>query len=209
MDDGIPPYDLEDGLLDGADDASRVRIYSVDAPMVVLGRGSRVEREVDLDACREDGVELRRRHGGGCSVVLDPGDVVVAASVPAPGIGDNQRHFDRMCGWLIDGLESIGLPGVRQSGISDLAVGDRKVAGCCIYRRQGRLLFSAALLVDADLDLLERYLLHPPREPEYRRGRGHREFVARLADHPSAPSPERVADRLENALGPPPHGALQ
>lgn len=209
MDDGIPAYDLEDGLLGAAGDATRVRIYSVDAPMVVLGRGSRAEREVDLEACREDGVELRRRRGGGCSVVLDPGNVVVTASVPAPGIGDNQRHFDRMCTWLMDGLEAIGVTGVRQTRISDLAVGDRKVAGCCIARRPGRLLFSAALLVDADLDRLERYLRHPPREPDYRRGRSHRDFVTRLADRPGAPAPAHFAAHLARALSPPPSGGLQ
>ena len=209
MNDGIPAYDLEDGLLDAAVDAAQVRIYRVDAPQVVLGRGSRAEAEVDLRACREDGVELRRRRGGGCSVVLDPGIVVVAASVPAPGIGDNQRHFDRLCAWLIEGLEAIGVTGVRQAGISDLSLDGRKVAGCCIYRRPGRLLFSAALLVDAQLELLDRYLRHPPREPDYRRGRGHRDFVARLADHPAAPPVDRFAERLSRALGRPPHGELQ
>ncbi len=194
----IPPYDREDDLLGGVGAARRV--YRVSHPVVVLGRGSKPEVELHLDACRADGVSLRRRRGGGCAVVLDPGNVLVAAAVDAPGIGNNQRHFDDLCRWLIDGLEAAGAPGVAQAGISDLVVGDRKVAGCCIYRRPGRLLFSAALLVDPDLSLLDRYLRHPPREPAYRRGRSHGEFVSGLGTGLTGAG---FAAALEGALGAP------
>jgi lipoate-protein ligase A len=40
--------------------------------------------------------------------------------------------------------------------------------------------YSASLLVKPDVSLVERYLRHPPREPEYRRGRSHREFMGAL-----------------------------
>jgi lipoate-protein ligase A len=32
-------------------------------------------------------------------------------------------------------------------------------------------------LINADLSLIDRYLKHPPREPDYRRGRSHLDFV--------------------------------
>jgi lipoate-protein ligase A len=201
MDDGIPAFEREDDLLAGV--GSQVRVYTVAHPLVVLGRGSRPDRELHLDACRADGVPLQRRRGGGCAVVLDPGNVLVAAAIAAPGIGDNQRHFDDLCRWLIEGLAEIGVPGICQAGISDLALGDRKVAGCCIYRRPGRLLFSAALLVDPDLSLLDRYLRHPPREPDYRRGRAHLEFVTRLAGQPTAPAAARFPAALSEVLAAP------
>jgi lipoate---protein ligase len=199
MDDGIQAFAEEDDLLKG--EGPRVRVYTVDYPQVVLGRGSRPERELNLESCRADGVALRRRRGGGCAVVLDPGNVLVAAAVDAPGIGDNQRHFDRLCRWLIAGVAAVGVPGITQAGISDLALGDRKVAGCCIYRRPGRLLFSAALLVDPDLSLLDRYLRHPPREPAYRRRRAHGDFVVRLGDVSSAPPPAEFGAALAVSLG--------
>jgi hypothetical protein len=41
-------------------------------------------------------------------------------------------------------------------------------------------LILGALLVDFDHTLAEAALKHPPREPEYRRGRGHREFMVTL-----------------------------
>ncbi|MGA8345361.1 MAG: hypothetical protein WB781_25750, partial [Candidatus Sulfotelmatobacter sp.] len=36
------------------------------------------------------------------------------------------------------------------------------------------------LLVDFDFDLAEKVLLHPLREPEYRHGRSHRDFMVTL-----------------------------
>lgn len=196
----IPPYALEDDLLDGldADGEPHTRVYTLPQPVVVLGRGSKPAVELHLDACLADGVPLLRRRGGGCAVVLDPGNVIVATARPAAGIGGNQAHFDRLTDWLVEALAALGHPGVRKRGISDLALGDRKVGGSCIYRRKGALLFSASLLVHPDLDAVERYLAHPPREPDYRRGRGHREFIGRLVDGET--SVLELAGRLQRAL---------
>ncbi len=156
----ILPYDLEDDLWQAtaADGRGRMRVFSLPRPVVILGRGSRPEVELDLGACRADRVPMLRRRGGGCAVVLDPGNVIVAASFPVQGIGDNPKHFDRLCRWLIAGLERAGGSGVYRDGISDLALGDRKVGGSCIYRGRGVLLFSCSLLVSPEVELIERYL---------------------------------------------------
>ena len=55
-------------------------------------------------------------------------------------------------------------------------------SGSCIYRTRGLLYYSTTLLLDPDLELVERYLPHPPREPEYRRGRPHRDFMTSVRD---------------------------
>ena len=59
-------------------------------------------------------------------------------------------------------------------------LGERKIGGSCIWRTRGLLYYSTTLLVDPDLDLCERYLPHPPREPAYRAGRPHRAFMGSL-----------------------------
>ena len=46
--------------------------------------------------------------------------------------------------------------------------------------RQGRLLYHGTLLYDFPLELIGRALAMPPRQPEYRRGRPHGDFVANL-----------------------------
>jgi lipoate-protein ligase A len=206
-DDPHPPYTYDDDLIEATarDAQTRVRVYRVTDTVVVLGSGSRSDSELNLGACREDGVPILRRRGGGCAVVLDPGNVIVSVTAGGLPFGHHRRHFDLLTGWLIAGLDRTGFNGIRQAGICDLVIGDRKVGGACLHRHRDRLYYSASLLYDADITRLARYLAHPPREPDYRRGRPHASFVMPLRD--AAPgrahTAETVAARLRQALSPP------
>lgn len=160
---------------------AQIEVVRPERTLVVLGRGSRPEVELDLEACREDGVPIVRRMGGGAAVVLDPGGLTIAVVLPVPGFKDSLRWFRTISEPLIQALEALGAPGVTIEGVSDLALGDRKMAGACLYRSRGLLYYSAFLLVEPAAELMERYLRHPPREPAYRRGRPHRDFVGALA----------------------------
>lgn len=177
------PYACDDDLIAATlgDGQPRVRAYAWPDVAVVIGRGGKQELELDLAAISADRAPLYRRRGGGCAVVLDPGNAVVALTLPLPGIGGITSAFAAISAWLARGLEKMEVPGVKQLGVSDLVLGDRKIGGSCIYRTRGLLHYSTTLLVDPDLDLVERYLPHPPREPGYRRGRPHRQFMGRLA----------------------------
>jgi lipoate-protein ligase A len=61
-----------------------------------------------------------------------------------------------------------------------VAVGDRKISGNAQARRWKALLAHGTLVVDFNFDLAGTVPLHPPREPEYRRGRSHRDFLVTL-----------------------------
>ena len=200
----IGAYDQDDDMLEAvrADGRPRVRVYPVREVAVVLGRGSKPEQEILAAPVLEDGVPVLRRRGGGCAVVLDRGNVVLSLVVPRPGFGGGRAEFAGISEWLIGALGRMGIQGVEQRGISDLAVGDRKVGGACVYRPLGLVYYSTTLLVDPDVELSERYLRHPPREPEYRRGRSHREFMGRLADRWAAEGPIAFAQALGTALDP-------
>jgi lipoate-protein ligase A len=176
----IEPYDVDDGILEATrlDGETRFDVYVPGEPVVVLGRGSDPDVELHVDACIADGVRVARRPGGGCSVVLDPGNTIVSVAVAEPGLGGIRQIFSRLAAWLVEGLARAGVSGVRTDGVSDLVVGGHKIGGSCIHRSRGLVLFSATILVDPDVGLMERYLAHPPREPAYRRGRSHRDFVA-------------------------------
>jgi len=197
----IRDYGHDDDLIRAvlADGQPRVRVYAANATELVLGRGSRPEQELNLEAVRADGMPVSRRRGGGCAVLLDPGNAVVALALPAREIGRLRAHFARLTAWMIDGLHTIGIDGVRHDGISDLVLGGRKIGGSCLYQTRGVLFYSTTLLVEPRLGLMERYLPMPPREPAYRRGRGHREFVGDLRGEGVA-SAAALADGLAAAL---------
>ena len=205
---GVVPYDADDHLVRATADDGRPRlaVYRPQRVEVVLGRGSRPDREIDAEACLADGVVISRRRGGGCAVVLDPGNVIVSAVLPAEGIGNNTRHFQTITRWLCAALERLGVPDVSRRGISDLALARRKIGGSCIFRTRGLLYYSTTLLVTPDLALMDRYLPHPPREPDYRAGRPHRQFVSPLHPDPWPASAEKLGQKLSellalNALG--------
>lgn len=178
----IEPWLDDEPLIEAvrADGQARWTLRPYTTTAIVLGRGSKPEVELFLDAVLADGVPVFRRRGGGCAVLLDPGNLIVSVALPMPGIGGSKAAFARLSAWLIEALAAAGAPGVEQRGVSDLVLGDRKVGGSAIYREQGLLYYSSTLLVDPDIAGMERWLRHPPREPEYRQGRSHARFVNAL-----------------------------
>ncbi len=201
--DRLPPWTADDDLLAAvaAAGAPRCRVRPWPALEIVVGRGGDPAREVNLAAAAADGVPVRRRRGGGCAVLLDPGNVVVSAVLPLPGVGRVTTAFRAATAWLTAALAACGCPGVAGAGVSDLVRGDRKVGGSCIYRTRGLLYYSTTLLVAPDLVAMTRYLPHPPREPAYRAGRDHRRFLGRVADDPTLTA-AALARRLAPLLDP-------
>jgi lipoate---protein ligase len=157
-----------------------VAVYMFAFPAVVAGRGSDLDKEIRLPLCRDEQIPVFRRRGGGCSVFLDPGTLVVSIALPAHGFAGIQRLFNFCNNRVMQGCEAMGLTGICQDGVSDLVLENRKVGGSSFYRTKGLAYYTASLLVSTDVDAMARYLFHPPREPEYRRHRAHKEFVLRL-----------------------------
>jgi lipoate-protein ligase A len=156
------------------------RIYEPDALCAVLGAGGRPEQDLLLPVLERDGVPWRRRRGGGGTVVLGPGQVVVALVTEVGSPFRNREYAAQINAWLVQALESLGVAGVRAEGISDLAINGRKIVGTSIYRTRLVLFYQASLLVSNDIALFTRYLAMPLKVPEYRAGRSHEEFCTTL-----------------------------
>ncbi len=186
----IPPqsFDHDDDLIERtrSDFLPRVRVYEWQGTAVVIGRGGRPELELNQQVLQEDlesgVVSYFKRRGGGCSVVLDPGNLVVSVVLPVPGIGHITSSFTAISNWLIEALKQQKIPLVSQEGVSDLVLKKKKIGGSCVYRTRDMLYYTTTLLVDPNLEVVDRYLCHPPREPEYRQGRNHKAFMGSLHD---------------------------
>jgi len=178
-----------------------VRVEAAGEVVVVMSRSRDAAREVYLDRCAADRIAVVRRPSGGGAVVLGPGVIagsVVAARTDRSAFPETWfRHFG---GALIKGLAGLGAAGVTMQGVSDLCLGDRKVAGSSLRLAGGRVLYQVSLLVDLDVALLERYLPLPVRQPAYRLGRQHREFVTTLRAEGFDVTPERTLFAVHDAL---------
>ena len=161
------------------------RVYEQGAVEVVHGPSFRAGDEIFADRCEADGVAVAARRGGGGTVVLAPGTLVIVAVGERLGGREGALDvFGRVHEGVAAALRAAGVEGVARAGISDLAVGGRKILGSSLYLGSKPPLFyyQASLMVSCDLALLDRYLRHPPKEPEYRKGRSHSQFCTTLRD---------------------------
>lgn len=176
---------MDDALLRRAEDdgsPSCLRIWSPPTHAVVLGASGRIASEVDLDACRRDGVTVARRTSGGGTVVIGPGALCFTVVLPIdahPDLRSVDTAQSFVLGRAAAALREAGPP-VEIRGSGDLTLGDLKVSGSAQRRLRRWLLVHATILHDFELPLISRYLLTPARQPAYRRGRGHAEFVTNL-----------------------------
>jgi lipoate-protein ligase A len=149
---------------------------------VVVGSSSRVAAEVAPDACRVRGIEVLRRTSGGAAVVIGPGCLMYSL-VLSRQLRPEQRAIDGAHCFVLEAIAgAIGrlVPGVVRRGTSDLAIGDRKFSGNSLRMKREHLLYHGTLLYNFPLDLIAACLAAPPRQPAYRQGRAHGDFVTNL-----------------------------
>ncbi len=153
-----------------------------DRTIVVIGNGSDPETELHLDRIVSDSIPVYRRDTGGCAVLLAPNMYVCSFALYGEGLKDTVGYFKKFNAIVIDALSTLGIDNLSHRGISDIAIDDRKIAGTALYRNKDVIFYHAILNVACDVNLIERYLKPPPRMPDYRRGRYHKDFVTSLEE---------------------------
>lgn len=134
-------------------------------PTVIFGRNQILENEVNLEYCRQHGIEvIRRKSGGGC-VYSDKGNIMISYISRR---GDVAEVFDRYLSALTSCLCGFGIDAVR-SGRNDVLVDGRKVSGNALHQLPDRSIVHGTLLHSTDLHALEQAIL-PPVEKLRRHG---------------------------------------
>ncbi len=161
------------------------KIFVPQQPMVVLGSGNDEALEVHAENCHALGVPILRRYGGGGTVVLYPGCVVVSAGCWVSEAFQNTLFFKRLNQAVIDALSTSWpvMATLGQAGISDIVSGPKKIAGTSMFRSRNYLLYQASILVNLDIEMVTNTLRHPTKEPDYRKGRSHKDFLSDIKTH--------------------------
>jgi len=160
-----------------------LRFWEAARYFVVVGYGNRVEREVDLAFCQHNAMPILRRCTGGGTVVQGPGclnySLVLSTGrcESSPGITATN---DFVLGRHQAALAALLHAGVQREGQTDLAIGRLKFSGNAQRRKKHFLLFHGSFLLDFNLALIEKSLLMPSRQPEYRANRSHADFLVNL-----------------------------
>ncbi|MEN8256219.1 MAG: lipoate--protein ligase [Verrucomicrobiota bacterium] len=119
---------------------------------VVMGKNQNPWRECRLDLMREEGVPLARRISGGGTVYHDAGNLNYCVIVDRREYREEQAY-----GMVLAALETFGIH-AEKSGKSNLGVEGRKFSGNAFCFRRGRALHHGTLLLNTDLERLNRYL---------------------------------------------------
>ena len=134
-------------------------------PTVIYGRNQVIENEVNLEYCREHGVDIvRRKSGGGC-VYSDLGNIMVSYISRR---GDVSEVFDRYMTAMTEALRALGVP-AEKSGRNDILVEGRKVSGNAFHQLPDRSIVHGTLLYSTDLEALTE-AIRPPVEKLQRHG---------------------------------------
>ncbi|MCZ7358247.1 MAG: biotin/lipoate A/B protein ligase family protein [Candidatus Methanoperedens sp.] len=142
---------VSEGIRSGSSPPT-IRFYTWEPSAVSIGYFQSIRDEVNLDVCRELGVDCIRRWTGGGAVYHDHyGEITYSVIVPATVFPKNIIESYRIiCGWLVKGLERVGIA-AEFNPINDILAGGKKISGSAQTRRGGILLQHGTLLYDLDL----------------------------------------------------------
>ncbi len=142
-----------------------LRVWRNDAS-VILGCNSKVDDEVDLEACRRIGVRVLRRTSGGGAVYHDLGNVnysVVAKEEHINPSYDILDTYEQFANAILSGLTFLNINAeFRQPNA--IFLNGRKISGMAQHRFYDVILLHGTLLVNSDLQALSSALLRPKHE---------------------------------------------
>ena len=187
-------------------EANQYSIWIPDKVYIVLGASNNAPNALMTENVTADGVLVLKRPTGGQTVVLSPQTIVLAATVTDKNNLKPKELFNKINGLIIKSIEADGVTGLTLSGISDIAIDGKKILGSSMYKRKDTLFYHAVLNFAVQASLIERYLRHPSKEPDYRAGRSHGEFVTSLQENGYAETiqylKEQLAIGFSEMLGP-------
>lgn len=104
-------------------------------PTVIFGRNQVIENEVNIDYCREHGIQFYRRKSGGGCVYADRSNVMMSYITPSDEV---TVTFTRYLEMVTQMLRALGLQATSTQN-NDVLIDGRKVSGNAFYHIPVRL----------------------------------------------------------------------
>jgi len=145
-----------------------LRFYQWKPSAVSVGRFQDVSKEVHLENCRQQGVDLVRRITGGGTVYHDSrGEITYSVVVKEEDLGtkDVYAAYNTISNGLIETARILGInadfnPGDPKN-CPNIAINGKKISGSAQFHRGGVLLQHGTFLLDVDLDRMFTFLRVP------------------------------------------------
>lgn len=163
------------------------------APSVIFGRNQVMQNEVNIDYCRQHGIEMYRRKSGGGCVYADEGNVMMSFVTKEENVG---FAFNRFINMVLLVLRKMGVEGTgtshndvllapRSASGSSPQSGEqwRKVCGTACYHAGNRSIVHSTLLYDTNMQHMENSITPSVEKLQSKGIESIRQRITLLKDH--------------------------
>lgn len=220
----LPQLRLEEALFRSSTDSFLLLNHvPTSSKSIVVGLSTKsapgkLEGLVELEHAQRSGTPVIKRFTGGGTVLVDGETLFVSFLGNSRGLPEpfqpfpkslmqwSARFYDRAFSRWREQLEISDEQQKLQFWLqeNDYCVDGLKFAGNAQSISGGRFIHHSSILWNTDMEEMERLLKIPKRElqPEYRKGRGHRDFVRVLSDFvdDKKSSPDEFLDVFKHAV---------
>lgn len=148
-------------------------------PSVIFGRNQLMEKEVNMNYVRQNGIETYRRKSGGGCVYADFSNIMFAYITKDFNVNFTFYKYLQRVAFI---LQQLGVNAVP-SGRNDITIDGRKVSGNAFYRAGNKSIVHGTMLFETDLEKLVRSIT-PSNEKLISKGvESVRSRVTNLSEH--------------------------
>jgi len=139
-----------------------LRLYQWKPAAVSIGCFQSLDDEVDVDKCKEYGIDYVRRMTGG-GAVFHENELTYSICIEENNAyfsKDLRESYRQICDAIIIGLKEINL-NAEYAFLNDILVNGKKISGCAQTRRNGKILQHGTLILDVNVDRMFELLRVP------------------------------------------------
>jgi lipoate-protein ligase A len=177
-----------------ADSPDTIILVSPDHPYVCIGYHQDLEREVDLDYCRDYGLSVSRREVGGGAVYLDAGQLFVQWVFHREALpGSLEAKFELYIRPLVETYQALGVAAYHRP-VNDIHVAGKKIGGTGAAQMGESEVLVGSLMFTFDKAIMARVLKVPSEKMRDKIFESLEQYMTTLAEQVS-PLPDRNAVR--------------
>ena len=155
-------------------------------PSVIFGRNQDIFAEVNIDYCREQGINMfRRKSGGGC-VYADRSNVMLSYITKAENVENTFCHYLSL---IKDTLSKMGIEATSTEH-NDILIEGKKVSGTAYYHLPGASIVHGTLLYSTDMEHMMHAITPSKQKMEKHGVQSVRQRITLLKDHTDMPLKE-------------------
>jgi lipoate-protein ligase A len=134
-----------------------LHFYRREPPGISVGYFEKVENNVNIDECKELGINIVRRTSAGGSIYTDRNQLIYSLITRKP-LGENvEVTFELVCNCLIEALLELGIEASYKPP-NDILINGKKISGSAQVKKRNVYLIHGTVILALQDTILERVL---------------------------------------------------